>query len=251
MILTVDAGNTRIKYAVVDAGGVVPLGSHSTRENVRASCARILAANPGRAASLEGVAMASVVPSVSRSLASALRGSTGLRPLVIDHRLRLPFVLAVARPDRVGVDRLCAAAGASIPRRRGVIVIDVGSAITVDLVERRRYRGGVILAGPALALEALGAYAEQLPDIDYARVREPFPALFTGTETSMILGASRGAVGAVREAVRVLQARAGTALPKVLTGGAAASLSAGFPASWRREPHLVHAGIFRIWSMNR
>lgn len=71
--------------------------------------------------------------------------------------------MAVAQRETLGADRLCNAAAAWAASLAPALVIDAGTAVTVDLVDAGGvYRGGAILPGQSLTLRALGAGAEQL-----------------------------------------------------------------------------------------
>ena len=248
-VLCVDAGNSFVKFSV---------GEKPWHDLGRLPTDAVVAKRPAlkhllggrRDAGIESVWVSSVVPGVNRWLTGELRSATGLRPVVVDHTFQLPFRLRVKRPEMLGVDRLCAAAGAVRSGRKSVIVVDVGSAITIDLVDTGAYRGGLILAGPTTGLRWLGAHTRKLPAIDFGTVIEPFPPLFGDTRASMILGASLGAVGAIREATAVLR-KAATGKPAVVvTGGGSAALGERLPGSWRLEPRLVCQGLLHIRRLN-
>jgi type III pantothenate kinase len=145
---------------------------------------------------------------------------------------------------------LCCAAGAIDARRSSAILIDIGSAVTVDLVHNAVFKGGIIMAGPTLALRALARNTEKLPLLEYRRPPAGRRSRFDSTERSMRLGAGMSAIGGIREAVRALEHEAGKPLTKILTGGAAAAVAHSFPGSWRREPDLVLNGLFRLWELN-
>ena len=249
LLLCVDAGNSFVKYALTSRTRCVSLGSQPTK----GAAARRLPAEARRRvrqlAAVDGVIVSSVVPSLARSLSRELRRATGKHPIFVDHRLTFPFELRVAGRARLGIDRICAAVGAVRHGARAVIIIDVGSAITVDLVAHRLYRGGLILAGPGLALQALGTFTEQLPVIRSSRLRNPHQR-FEGTQNSMVTGAIVGAVGAIRETVRHLDASIRQPARKVVTGGGAAAIVDHLPRSWRFDPHLVQNGLYHIWQLN-
>jgi type III pantothenate kinase len=252
MILAVDIGNSGIKCAVVDATRVLgretlETGRHQKGSHLSDMIRRVSSA----VLSVDDALVSSVVPSVTITALLAIERQIGIRPRLVDPKSRLPFQLAVAAPAGVGSDRLCAAAGAVGAKRRNAIVIDAGSAITVDLVRNGEFRGGAIALGPVLSLRALGQYASQLPQIDFTRVVTPFPKRFDDTETAMTLGAGLGGVGFIREAVRFLEASVGASPPKYLTGGAVASLLPRLPPSWRHEPDLTLKGLYVISQLNR
>lgn len=237
--LCVDVGNSLVKTAVGDGRRWTRFASVPTGEFGRAT--------PWGTRSVGGVAavvVSSVVPSANPRVAAAVERASGVRARFVDYRWRFPFRLAVSSPAGVGVDRLCAAAGAVRHGALSAIIVDIGSAITVDLVSRGAYRGGVIMPGPQLGLDALGRYAEQLPTIDFSRVKRPFTQPRRGTEASMILGAAHGAVGAVKEAVSCLRRTSSTRPRVFLTGGGGASLRAGLPRTWIHRPDLVMEGLY-------
>ena len=249
MVLCVDVGNSFVKYALVSRRRCVSLGG---QETARAASRRWSAEIRRRAhqlAAVEGVIVSSVVPSLNQRLSHQLRYLTDQAPVFVDHRIVFPFKLRVKRPGDLGIDRVCAAAGAVRHGARSVIVVDAGSAITVDLVAGGRYYGGLILAGPALTLRALATFTEKLPTIDAHRIDGGHVG-FQGTRNSMITGASVGAAGAIREAVRVLQKPLTHRPRKYITGGGAAALKSRLPGSWRFDPNLVHRGLYHLWRMN-
>jgi type III pantothenate kinase len=249
-LLCIDIGNSHIKAAVRSGRTWRRL---SNTESARFGVDGKLSwsqRDRDAATAATGVAVASVMPSLNRSLVEAVRGMSGVRPWFITHRSRFPFRLQVETPQRIGVDRLCAAAAAARHGARSVIIIDVGSAITVDLVAAGAYRGGLIMAGPDLALRALSQFAEQLPAVAFARVDKPFTFERTDTRSAMILGACHGAVGAIKEAVRQLRSNTGGRPRAVLTGGGVAAIRQQLPKAWDYRPDLVLEGIGGLWSLN-
>jgi type III pantothenate kinase len=252
MILTLDIGNSQIKCAVVNGTRVIGRETLETDRYKKANNLSDMIRRVSNAVlTLNDALVSSVVPPVTVTALLAIERQTGIRPRLVDHKTRLPFQLAVATPANVGADRLCAAAGALGAKRRNAIVIDAGSAITVDIVRNGAFRGGTIAAGPALSLHALGQYASQLPPIDFSSLKTHFPKRFDDTEAAMILGAGLGGVGVIREAVRHLESSVGASPPKFITGGAAPALLPRLPKTWRYDPHLTLKGLYVISTLNR
>jgi type III pantothenate kinase len=253
MILAVDAGNTRVKVSVVDAGEVsarfdIPTARLASDVHLFSETLEECVDPLPRA---HGAAVCSVVPAADRAIVAALRRFVGKSPVVVRHDSILPFRLRVANPANVGSDRLAAAAGALAGGRRDVIVVDAGTAITVDLVVRRDFRGGLIMAGPGLALDALGSYARRLPRIKPEKLAAGPPGRIDDTEPAMLLGAGAAAAGAVLEGVRVLRRLAGFSPGVVVTGGGLGVIGERLPRAWRRDPDLVARGLYRLWELNR
>jgi len=252
MILAVDAGNTRVKVALVDSARVTELFALSTTvvfDDPRVF-SRALDGCGSRLERLDGAAVCSVVPGFDRVIGPAIRRATGKSAFFVRHDSDLPFRLRLARPARVGADRLAAAAGAIAPRRADAIVVDIGTAITVDLIAGGEFRGGLIMVGPGLALRALGAYARRLPGIDAKAMAGGVPIRFDDTEPAMKLGARAAAVGAVLEGVRVLRLASRLSPAVFVTGGGARLVRDRLPRGWRQEPDLVAKGLYRLWRLN-
>jgi type III pantothenate kinase len=251
MILAADIGNSNLKCAVVDGHGILgreslPLERCADATVVLDMVRRV----SGSVLTLDAAVICSVVPALDAAVITAIQRQLGVEPVVIDHTFRFPFEIRVPVPPQVGSDRLCAAAGAMGNRRKNGVVIDAGSAITVDLVRDGRFEGGVIAAGPSIALRALNRHASKLPAVTYADLDAPFSSAFDNTELSMRLGAGLGAVGVIRESVRFLESSAGRKPDKFLTGGFAGSLRARLPKSWFFDPDLVLKGIYAVARLN-
>lgn len=251
MILCIDVGNAGVKIGVLDGTRVL---SKERAATVQGDDIGALELCIQRAASvslhLDGAIISSVVPEATAPIRNAVTKRTRLVPIEVSSRIELPIELAVPLPARVGSDRICAAAGALQGRRKNAIIVDVGTAITVDLVRGGRFLGGVIMAGPAASLKALATSAWQLPVVDFSAAGDPWPDNIDATEPSMLLGASLGAVGGIREAVRYLEERTGKGGRRLLTGGGAQVVSQRLSAGWTVDPDLTLRGLSRIAEFN-
>jgi type III pantothenate kinase len=244
MILCIDIGNTSIKLARVDGHGVIAahvISSRAHQDELARAVAR--AAKGG----IDAVAIASVVPKTAARVRRAVERELGMEPFVLTPRARLPIKIATRRPGRVGADRICAACGAVRGRARHAIIVDAGSAITVDLVLDRVFKGGLIMAGPRIMLSSLRTFTAQLPALEFApgrgRIDDTVPAMLTGAEV--------GSAGAILKAVQFLDEKAGRIRPTVwLTGGHIPLLSPYLPETWKRIPGLTLAGLADIARLN-
>jgi type III pantothenate kinase len=157
----------------------------------------------------------------------------------------LPLEIHVEQPRRVGTDRLLAAVAVNRLRaaNRPAIVVDAGTAITVDLVSATgAFEGGVILPGFRLIAKALAEGTDQLPQVDYDPVGELPPAVGKSTAAAIRSGLFWGQVGAVRELVRRIADELESPPQLFVAGGDAARLAAFLPRT-RVVPELVLAGI--------
>jgi len=155
----------------------------------------------------------------------------------------------VKEPARVGIDRLLNALAVNRVRspQRPAIVVDMGTAMTVNLIsENGVFQGGAILAGPMTALGALHTATSSLPLLGSEVFEAPPAAVGKSTDEAMASGAYWGAVGAARQLIERMAATCTNAPEVFLTGGAARGLAAHVglgehPA--RHLPQLVLSGI--------
>lgn len=164
---------------------------------------------------------------------------------VLSHR-DLPIAIEVDLPDRVGLDRLAAAVAANAirDRRRPAIVIDAGSAVTVDLVTADgAFAGGAILPGFRMSAEALFGGADLLPLALLAPDADVPPVVGKNTEAAIRSGLFWGAVGAVREIVTRMSERLNPQPQVFVTGGDLRQLAEQLGQGATFVPNLVLCGI--------
>jgi type III pantothenate kinase len=158
----------------------------------------------------------------------------------------LPLEVALERPDLVGIDRLLDAVAANRLRSPTLpaIVIDLGSAVTVDLVSAEgKFLGGAIAPGIGMSARALHAFTDLLPLVETADLAEVPPAAGTSTAAAIRSGVFWGGVGAIRELIEQM-ARGLSQRPEVfLTGGASPAVAEQLGPEALLVPHLTLAGI--------
>src|SRR5262249_17750793 len=138
---------------------------------------------------------------------------------VISSRHQIPIEIVVDFPDKLGLDRLFNAVAVNQRRQPGrpAVVVDAGSAVTVDYVdEEGRFQGGAILPGLGLMARALNAYTAQLPVVQVQRrLRAPEKS----TERALELGVFHAALGGIELLIRDYQGRAVQPLSIFFGGG--------------------------------
>ncbi|MFM7136577.1 MAG: type III pantothenate kinase [Planctomycetota bacterium] len=229
-VLLADVGNSRIKLARLDdfaAGAGLPAVSRRQDLDSRGfhpdNLERwLLAVAPGPAVIL--------VASVYEAAATRLE-ATVAEISVTQHRpvrqrrighADLPLVVALDEPHRVGIDRLAAATAAGLvkPGGRPAVVVDCGTAVTVDMVAADgRFLGGAILPGPGLMARSLAEGTSKLPAVA-GLVGGEVPAMpGRSTEAAIAAGIGHGIRGAVSRLVAEAQAASGGHATTILTGG--------------------------------
>lgn len=196
---------------------------------------------------VEGACVSSVVPSADARVRRFLRKAFGVEPIFASHK-NAGMRVNGYNARQLGADRLVAAIGAYERYRRPVIVIDAGTAITIDLVNRKgEFAGGAIVPGLGTAAESLYGAAEKLPLV------KPKPARSVkgkDTRSAINSGIVHGYAGMIDHLVRELKRESGTKSLVVATGGDAKILKTVCRTIDRVHPHLVLEGLRIIWERN-
>jgi type III pantothenate kinase len=131
-----------------------------------------------------------------------------------------------------------------------VVVVDFGTAVTFDVVDRRGdYVGGVIAPGLAAMTDYLHEKTALLPRI---RIREVRGAIGRSTEEAMLIGAVHGYRGLIRELLRNLKRELKTrTLPVIATGGYGRLMASGLPEITAVDPLLTLDGLRLVWQWNQ
>lgn len=195
-VLVIDIGNTAMHIATWDAGLLKSPLSISVDddgafdEGFRAHADALPLGNPA------AVVVGSVVPAALERVRHYVSRRIDKQALVVGDNLPLPMDVEVEDRRAIGVDRVCAAAAAYEKLQHSCVVVDFGTAVTVDLVDDEgTLLGGAILPGLRLQLRALHEHTAQLP------LTEPgIPQLAYGRNTveAIQVGVCRGLAGAVR-----------------------------------------------------
>jgi type III pantothenate kinase len=164
-------------------------------------------------------------------------------------RADLRLTVDVENPETTGIDRLLAAEAARFLHAgsRDAIVIDCGTAMTIDLVTRdNTFRGGLILAGPKTSLRALASMTAALPDLSSERLARPAEVPGRSTRAAMLAGTWLSGLGAIRESVARLADCLDTVPLVVGTGGGLDPWRDDLPKHWKVVDNLVIDGLLMV-----
>jgi type III pantothenate kinase len=234
--LLLDLGNTRLKWAWRDAQAAGPVQSLAHADaDFAGRWQRVCATLPtGTRAWL-----ASVAPGPQATV------QQGLRVVGVDIRIVRTQAecaglrIAYAEPATLGVDRFLGLLAAHSLGRAPCLLVSVGSALTVDLLDAEgRHHGGLIALSPTQQREALAARFPQLPAGGGEAVE--FAA---GTADALTSGARAAALGLIERAWRRARQRLGAEPRLLLTGGGAAELRAGLELPHDYAEALVLDGL--------
>jgi type III pantothenate kinase len=249
MILLFDVGNTHTHLGLAEGRRVLRCRDVPTSGWFDGTAAPATSRFVGRHA-IEGAALCSVVPRATPQVRRAVSAGWRIELFELTHRTVRGVGIDYPRPASIGPDRLANAVAAR--RRFGapVIVIDFGTAVTFDVVNRSGdYVGGVIAPGLAAMTDYLHEKTALLPRIRIDAVRR---GIGRSTAEAMRIGAVRGYRGLIHAllagARREMRCRR---LPVVATGGYARLLASGLPEITAVEPVLTLEGLLDVWWARR
>jgi type III pantothenate kinase len=245
--LLVDIGNTRIKWARLARGR---LGRQQALAHAGWAARDFEAALAAALRGVEAVLVVSVAGArIDRAFTRAVRHASGLAPRFVASTRRAGGVVNGYREVwRLGADRWVAAIGGHAwPGRRGrpVCVVDVGTAMTIDLVDAGgRHHGGAIVPGPALMVSSLLRETGGIRRRAAGRRAARAASLFARSTREALDAGARHAVAALIDRAR-LEARAVAGRPPLLllTGGAAAEVAPYLASSHIVIDDLVLRGL--------
>jgi len=234
MLLAIDVGNTNIHFGLFD--GMEPV--HASAVPCETPDALPEAVGD---ANVTGIALASVAPNVTERLIPLL-GMRYVMPVLMAGR-DLPYGIDIQcdAPEKVGADRILNAVAAYRRTQRATIVVDVGSAVTVDLVsERGSFCGGAIAPGPRLMLNALHEHTELLPE---TVLSEAPPRLGRDTRAAIRAGIYWGTVGLTDRLIAEIAEDRGVRGPALITGGGGEWVASLLKAEAEFVAHLTLEGL--------
>ena len=231
MLLALDIGNTNITLGLFRAGALLATRRAATHARATADELEVLLDGLLRLdgvtiGDLDALALASVVPGLTGAIETIAERRE--RPLLVATAGTVPLAIRVDRPSDVGADRLVNALAAGRLHGTPAVVVDFGTATTLDCIAADgAYVGGAIAPGLELGLEALAARTAKLPRIE---LRAPDRAIGRDTVSAMqsgtIFGYQALATGLL-ERVRRELAEANDVEPAavraILTGGLSAA----------------------------
>ncbi|WP_221029492.1 type III pantothenate kinase [Actomonas aquatica] len=252
MLACIDIGNTHTHFGFCTPGGLS--AATDTGEVKTASLEALLPLLETRRAELTAIAFCSVVPAAVPRLRTALV-ALDLPLWQLTHEVKLGVDITYPRPAEIGQDRLANAAGAAALGPLPAVVIDLGTAVTFDIVtDRGGYEGGIITPGPSLMTRYLHEHTAQLPLVE--DVTSPVTsAIGKSTVEAMRIGAVLGFTGLMQACLDGVEGdltAAGEPTARVITcGGAYALVRNRLRQPTTDIPDLTLRGLAAAWALNQ
>jgi type III pantothenate kinase len=268
MILLFDIGNTNTHVGLANGRRVVKQADVPTAGWFNGTAAKLVRKFAGHS-TFDGAVLCSVVPratpevrefiahigapstgSARKKIQQHAGSETGVPILELTPKTLVGVGIDYPKPDTIGPDRLANAIAARHHFGAPVVVLDFGTAVTFDVVNRAgNYAGGIIASGLAAMTDYLHEKTALLPRI---KIREIKTSIGKSTEEAMLVGAVHGYRGLVRELIGELKRELKVKrLPVVATGSYAKLMASKLPEISAVEPNLTLEGLRLTWEASR
>ncbi|MGA2126533.1 MAG: type III pantothenate kinase [Xanthobacteraceae bacterium] len=253
MLLAIEQGNTNSLFAVHDGDHWIAQWRSATEPSRTADeyvvwLSQLMAMHKLELGHLNACVISSVVPQSIFNLRNLSRRYLHVEPLIIGENTELGIQVRTSKPSEVGSDRLVNALGALELYRGPLIIVDSGTAITLDVIgSDGGFDGGVIAPGIHLSMEALHAAAAKLPRI---ALQKPRRVIGDDTVSAMQSGIFWGHVALIEGMIARIKAERNEAMTVVATGGVASLFHGVTSAIDHFDPDLTIRGLLEIYRRN-
>lgn len=254
MLLAIDIGNTNIVLGGIREDEIVFQARIAT-DRLRTSdqygveIKNMIEAFGIHREDISDCIIASVVPPVFNSVRTGVVKVIGKQPMVVGPGLKTGLNIRMDVPGQVGSDRIVAAVAALAEYKPPLILMDLGTATTIEVVdEDSNYIGGVIFPGVKLSLDALTSRAAQLPGIS---LDKPKKVIGKNTVDCMRSGMMYGTAAMIDGLVERMEAELGYQTTLVATGGMAQFIAPLCKREIILEKDLLLKGLNLIYKKNK
>ena len=248
MILAVDVGNTQILIALYEGDEIRDHWRLATNAERTSDEYSVLIRQFIGEVAVEGVAISSVVPRATAALRNMSTKYFKLDPVVVEPGTKTGMPILIDNPREVGADRIVNGIGAYDIYGGPAVVVDFGTATTLDAVSAKgEYLGGAILPGIEISMDALFSRADRLSRVELV---EPRSVIGKSTAEALQSGAIYGFAGQVDGICRRIQDELGECTV-VATGGLSGLISRFSTTIQHVDPWLTLHGLRLVYERNQ
>ena len=245
MLLALDVGNTNIVIGFLDASGIRNI---ARLETDRDKTAHEYAISLRQVIEFSGIAPEDV-DGANGALVAAVRMITGIRPLVVGPGMKTGLNIALDNPATMGSDLVVGAAAALAMHAPPLIIIDMGTATTMTVIDREaRVLGGAIIPGVGISLEALASGTSQLPHIS---LDAPKKCISTDTIEAMRSGSVYGTAAMLDGMIARMEDELGESATVIATGGLGGIVIPHCRREVIYEKNLLLNGLWELYQKNK
>lgn len=255
MLLAIDIGNSNVVIGCLNGNNEtvrlfrMVTDLKKTEDEYAAGIKTILEYSGLDLAGFEGAIICSVVPPLTEIFRCAVEKLIGCRALVVGAGIKTGLNIMIENPASLGSDLVAAAVAAMADFPLPVIVIDMGTATTITVVDKgNRFIGGAIVPGVALSMNALSAGTSLLQKVP---IEAPKKCINTDTTESMQSGAVYGNAALLDGMIDRFEQELGCKARAVATGGIAAKIVPYCRHDIVYDENLLLRGLGIIYKKNK
>ena len=254
MILAIDIGNTNIVLGCMEHDRILVEARMATdllktSDQYCVELKNLLNLYEVDLQAIEGVIISSVVPPVLNSCRTAVRKLTGKTPMIVGPGIRTGLNIQMENPAQIGSDLIVAAVAALSRFEPPLIIIDMGTATTMTVIDREaRVLGGAIIPGVGISLEALASGTSQLPHIS---LDAPKKCISTDTVEAMRSGSVYGTAAMLDGMIARMEAELGEPAAVIATGGLGGCIIPYCRREITYDKNLLLNGLWALYQKNK
>lgn len=254
MLLAIDIGNTNITLGAYDTNILnltarLATDSEKTSDQYAVEIKNILSLYGTDYKDIEDCIISSVVPAVGKALSDAVSKLCNIIPMMLGPGIKTGLNIKIDNPAQLGADLVAGAVGAIENYELPCIIIDMGTATTVSVVDKTgAYIGGAIAAGVRLTLKALTENTAQLPSI---HIEAPAKAISTNTVDCMKSGLVFGTAAMLDGMIDKFEKQLGEKATVVATGGLSKEIITHCNKNIIYNENLLLDGLYSIYEKNK
>ena len=254
MLLVIDIGNTNITIGCLEEEKIcfdarIATDRARTSDQYGVEIKNMLEAFGVQLSDIHDCIISSVVPPVFNSVRTGVYKITGREPMVVRPGLKTGLNICMDTPSQVGADRIVIAVAALTKYKAPLILIDMGTATTIEVVEpENRYVGGVIIPGVRISMDALTSRTAQLPGISLDR---PGKVVAKNTVACMRSGIMYGTAAMLDGMIDLIGQELGHESTIIATGGLAQFVIPLCRHEILLEKDLLLRGLYTLYKMNQ
>lgn len=253
MILAVDIGNTHIVLGAIERGEIGTIVRMHTEPNETAAeygikIRQLLDFCGIDVKAFEGAIISSVVPPVTDAIRTAVNHLTGLNSMIVGPGIRTGMNVRIDDPGTLAADLAVDSVAAIACYGCPAIILDLDTATTMVVVDKNAcYRGGAIMPGVRLGLQALSSGTSLLPDIS---VSMPRRVIATNTVDAMRSGAVYATAAMIDGMIERMEEELGYSCRVIATGGLASVITPYCKKEIVCDENLLMKGLWALYEKN-
>ena len=254
MLLAIDIGNTNLVIGCFENDRIlfkarIATDRLRTSDQYGVEIKNMLEAYGVQIKDIDDCIISSVVPPVFNSVKTGVIKILGKQPMVVGPGLKTGLNIHVDVPSQVGSDRIVIAVAALAEYKAPLILMDLGTATTIEVVEpENTYLGGVIIPGVKISLDALTSRAAQIPGIS---LDKPKQVIGKNTVDCMRSGMMYGTAAMIDGLIDRMEEELGHSATLVATGGMAQFITPLCKHNIILEKDLLLKGLNIIYKKNK